>query len=211
MIDLKHITLTQKEQTIFSNFSLHIKAQERLVILGGSGSGKTTLLRLIAGFITPDEGEIYLNDTLVTKAHKIITPAHQRNISMLFQDLALWPHLDVQGNIEFALKIHNIDRSTRAQKVKEMLALVQMQGYEKRHIETLSGGQQQRIALARSLALSPQILLMDEPLSSLDATLNQALRKHIVQLQEKLGFTLVYVTHNQEEAKEIATRVLELK
>ena len=201
----------QKEQVIFSDFNLHVKPKERLVILGASGSGKSTLLRLIAGFIAPQQGTVYLNDKCVSNNEKIIIPPHKREVSMLFQELALWPHLNVEENIAFPLKVKGIAKSIQQARVKEMLCLVELEGYQKRHISTLSGGQQQRIALARALISTPQILLMDEPLSSLDKTLNQSLRKKIIALQQKIGFTLVYVTHNQEEAQEIATRILDFE
>ena len=210
MIHCKNITLKQGKETIFKDFSLEVKAKERLVIVGDSGAGKSTLLRLIAGFIVPNSGKIYIGDTLVTQDNHILVAPNKRDISMIFQDLALWPHLDVQGNIEFGLKIQKVSKGKRQEKVKEMLAMVGLEGYEKRAIETLSGGEQQRVALARALALSPKIILMDEPLSSLDNTRNKQLRKQIVSLQETLGFTLVYVTHNEEEAKEVATRTLHL-
>lgn len=211
MIRCKNITLKQEKETIFKDFSLEVKAKERLVIVGDSGAGKSTLLRLIAGFIAPNSGEIYIDNTLVTQDTNILIPPNKRDISMIFQDLALWPHLDVESNIEFGLKIQKVPKDKRQEKVKEMLAMVGLEGYEKRAIETLSGGEQQRIALARTLALSPKIILMDEPLSSLDNTRNKQLRKQIVTLQEDLGFTLVYVTHNEEEAKEIGTRIFYLK
>jgi ABC-type sugar transport system ATPase subunit len=211
MIHCKNITLKQEKETIFKDFSLKVKAKERLVIVGDSGAGKSTLLRLIAGFIAPNSGEIYIDNTLVTQDTNILIPPNKRDISMIFQDLALWPHLDVESNIEFGLKIQKVPKDKRQEKVKEMLAMVGLEGYEKRAIETLSGGEQQRIALARTLALSPKIILMDEPLSSLDNTRNKQLRKQIVTLQEDLGFTLVYVTHNEEEAKEIGTRIFYLK
>ena len=127
---------------------------------------------------------------------------------MVFQDLALWPHLSVGKNIEFGLKIKKMPEKERIAKVKEMLRMVGLEGYENRHIDTLSGGEGQRAALARALAPSPRILLLDEPLSSLDSRRNKALRKEIVRLQEVLGFTLVYVTHNQKEAEEIASRLI---
>jgi len=211
MIQCKNITLQQGEKTIFKDFSLEVKAKERLVIVGASGAGKSTLLRLIAGFITPDKGEIYIDTQLTTQDNTILIPPNKRDISMIFQDLALWPHLDVEGNIAFGLKIQKVSKLERQEKVKEILKMVGLEGYEKRKIETLSGGEQQRVALARALVLSPKIILMDEPLSSLDATRNKQLRQHIITLQEHLGFTLVYVTHNKEEAKEVATRLLELK
>ena len=210
MIQCKNITLLQDEKTIFEDFSLEVKAKERLVVVGDSGAGKSTLLRLIAGFITPDKGEIVIDTQLATQDKNILIPPNQRDISMIFQDLALWPHMDIQGNIAFGLKIQKVTKPKQQEKVKEMLSMVGLEGYEKRSIETLSGGEQQRVALARALALSPKIILMDEPLSSLDTSRNKQLRQHIVTLQERLGFTLIYVTHNEEEAKEIATKMLYL-
>jgi len=207
MIKCKNITLTHGKKVVFQDFSLEVKAKERLVIVGESGAGKSTLLRLIAGFIAPNRGEIYLNNQLVTKDKTILIPPNKREISMIFQDLALWSHLDVEGNIAFGLKIKKIPKQEQQKIVKEMLEMVGLEGYEKRKIEKLSGGEQQRVALARALALSPKIVLMDEPLSSLDAKRNKQLRKHIVTLQERLDFTLVYVTHNEDEVKDIATDI----
>ena len=129
---------------------------------------------------------------------------------MLFQDLALWPHLSVGENIAFGMKIEKVAKALRQEKVEEMLEMVGLQGFSHRKIDTLSGGEQQRITLARALVRTPKIMLMDEPLSSLDALRNKNLRGEIVRLQEQMGFTLVYVTHNQEEAKEIGTRVMSL-
>ena len=208
MITLKHITMIQNNKKVLEDFTLEIKAKERVVILGESGSGKTTILRLIAGFIAPDKGEIRIDHTIVANEGEILSPPHERNISMVFQDLALWPHMSVGENVSFGLKIHGFSKEARIKKVKEMLKLVGLLDYESRHIDVLSGGERQRVALARALALSPKILLMDEPLSSLDTKRNKILRKEIIKLQEKLGFTLVYVTHNQEEANEIATRLI---
>lgn len=208
MIELKNITLHQDKKAIFKDFSLHIAPGERLVILGESGSGKTTILRLIAGLISPDSGEVIINKRLATKDNHILLQPHQRDISMVFQDLALWPHLSVGENIEFGLKINKMPKKGRIDKVKTMLKMVGLEGYENRHIDTLSGGESQRTALARALALSPRILLLDEPLSSLDSKRNKALQKEIVRLQKALGFTLVYVTHNQKEAEEIGNRLM---
>jgi len=208
MIKLKNISMIQNQKKILDNFTLEIKNKERLVILGESGSGKTTILRLIAGFIAPDKGEIMIENHIVSKNKEIVVEPQRRDISMVFQDLALWSHMSVGENIAFALKINGMSKEESMLKVKEMLYLVSLVGYEKRHIDALSGGERQRVALARALARSPKILLMDEPLSSLDSNRNKILRKEIVNLQEKLGFTLVYVTHNHEEAKEIGTRLL---
>lgn len=206
MIKLKNINLSYHNKKIFDNFNLTVTEKERVVILGKSGVGKSTLLRLIAGFIAPDSGEVFINKTLVTKDKKILIEPHLRDINMVFQDLALWPHLCVGDNIAFGLKIKKINKDESKKRVLKILDMLGLNGFENRRIEKLSGGEQQRVALARALVLSPKILLMDEPLSSLDAQLNRSLRKEIISLQEKLGFTLVYVTHNEEEAKEIATR-----
>jgi len=211
MLELKNITLIQENRSIFKDFNLSVANKERLVIMGESGAGKSTLLRLIAGFITPTRGDIYIDNKHVTHHTRIEIAPHLREISMIFQDLALWPHLSVFGNIAFGLKIQNIPKQLQQEKVQQMLSLVGLEGYERRAIDTLSGGEQQRVALARALVLSPKIVLMDEPLSSLDAKRNKVLRQEIVKLQEKLGFTLIYVTHNDEEAQEIATRRLHLE
>jgi len=208
MITLKNITLIQSQKMILKDFNLDIKAKERVVVLGESGSGKTTILRLIAGFIAPDKGEVIIDSKVVAKEAHILVEPQKRNISMVFQDLALWPHLNVGENIAFGLKMHNIPKVEQNNKVKEMLYLVGLSGYENRHVDALSGGERQRVALARALVLSPKILLMDEPLSSLDSKRNKVLRKEIIRLQESLGFTLVYVTHNHEEAEEIGTRLV---
>jgi ABC-type Fe3+/spermidine/putrescine transport system ATPase subunit len=210
MIELRNVSLIYKDNIILKDINLIVSNSERLVILGSSGSGKTSLLRLIAGFIAPASGEILIDGDIVSKEGKIIVPPDKREVAMVFQDLALWPHMNVYENIAFGLKLRKIAKNIREEKVKEMLSLVDLTGYEKRRIEELSGGQQQRVALARALILSPKVLLMDEPLSSLDKTLNKKLRKEIIKLQEEFGFTLVYVTHNEEEAEEIGTRIITL-
>ena len=210
MINIQSLTLTQNQKTIFKDFSLHVKAKERLIIQAESGRGKTTLLRLIAGLCVPNSGQILLNGELATKDKKIILPPHQRNISMVFQDLALWSHMNVAQNITYAHRIKGVSKTKQEAISQEMLTLVGLEGYELRSIDTLSGGEAQRVALARALATQPNILLMDEPLSSLDSKRNAILRKEIVRLQEKLGFTLLYVTHNEEEARAIGSRFLEI-
>ena len=208
MIEFVSVSKCLDEKRVLNAFSLHVKAKERLVILGASGSGKTTLLRLIAGFEAPSSGEILLDGVVVSRAYSILTPPEKREVGMVFQDMALWPHMSVGENIAFGLKMQGVRKKERSEKVVEMLALVGLEGFEKRSVGALSGGQMQRVALARSLVLSPKILLMDEPLSSLDEKLNIHLRGAIVRLQEALGFTLVYVTHNRAEAEAIATKRL---
>jgi ABC-type Fe3+/spermidine/putrescine transport system ATPase subunit len=210
MLELRNLSFSYEDNIILKDISLTVSNNERLVLLGSSGSGKTSLLRLIAGFNTPASGEILIDGDIVSKEEKLIVPPDKREVAMVFQDLALWPHMNVYENIAFGLKIRKIPKNIREEKIKEMLSLVGLSGYGKRRIEELSGGQQQRIALARALILSPKVILMDEPLSSLDNTLNKKLRKEIIRLQEKFGFTLVYVTHNEEEAEEIGTRIITL-
>ncbi len=195
------------EETL-SDFSLEIADGEQVAILGPSGCGKTTLLRLVAGFIAPDSGEIRISGELASAEGRVIIPPERRGVGMVFQDLALWPHLSVKGNIEFALKAQGISKSERRRKIKEILRLVGLEGLDKRKPDQLSGGQRQRVALARALAPEPGILLMDEPLASLDADLSARLRKEIKRLQNELGFTLLYVTHDHQGAAEIADRVV---
>lgn len=211
MIRLKQLTFRYENKTILDAIDLDVRAGERLVLLGGSGSGKTTLLRLIAGFMAPRSGEIEIDAKIVSKEDRVIVPSYQRNVTMVFQDLALWPHMSVGENIAFGLKMHKIPAKEREEKVRSFLTLVGLPGYENKSVEALSGGEQQRVALARALVLSPKVVLMDEPLSSLDEELNTRLRTEIITLQEKLGFTLVYVTHNKDEAQQIAQRIIEVR
>ena len=210
MIVLKNVSKSYHQNMILESISLEIEAKERIVVFGPSGCGKTTLLRLIAGFIAPNTGTLFIDGEPVAKNGAIIRTPQERNLSMVFQDLALWPHMNVKENIAFGLKARGFSRTEREERIITILTLVDLIGYEEQKPSELSGGQQQRVALARALVLEPKILLMDEPLSSLDDTLNLRLRKEIVRLQQKLGFTLVYVTHNEVEASEIATRIINL-
>ncbi len=206
ILQCRNLTLRLNDRTVLESLSLEVAVGERLVVLGASGSGKTSLLRLIAGLVAPTDGQIFICGKLASTAGKVLIPPHKRGVAMVFQDLALWPHMNVFENIAFGLKMHGVPRSERKRKVEAMLHTVGLEGYGKRRIDQLSGGEQQRVALARVLVLSPDILLMDEPLSSLDAALNRRLRKEIVSLQKQLGFTLLYVTHSEEEVEEIGTR-----
>lgn len=208
VVNIDSVTKIYKATEVLNNVSLEIAQGERIVILGPSGCGKTTILRLIAGFIAPDTGSISIDGELVSKDSSIIKPPEQRNLGMVFQDLALWPHLSVKGNIDFGLKAKGLSKVERKHRIHESLDLVGMADYADRKPSELSGGQQQRVALARALVLEPKVLLMDEPLSSLDMELNVRLRKEILRLHEKLGFTLLYVTHNRDEAFDMASRVV---
>lgn len=208
MINIKNITKQYTKNKILENFSLHVEQGSRVVLFGASGSGKSTLLRIIAGLENIDDGEIYIDSKLVSKKNEIIIQADKREIGFVFQDLALWPHLNVAQNIEFGLKIKKVDKEDRVEKVKEILKKVNLSGFESREISQLSGGQKQRVALARTLVVNPKIILMDEPLSSLDYELNTQLRQEILSLQKEFKFTLVYVTHNKEEAEFLADNIL---
>jgi len=205
---MKNITKKYDNIKVLDNFSLHVEQGKRVVLFGASGSGKSTLLRVIAGLETVDDGVVYIDDRLVSEKNNIIIEADKRGIGFVFQDLALWPHLNVEQNIEFGLKIKKLAKNERKQKVKEILKKVNLSGFESREISQLSGGQKQRVALARTLVVNPKIILMDEPLSSLDNELNLQLRQEILSLQEEFKFTLVYVTHNKEEAEFLADVIL---
>ncbi len=211
MIKLEKISKRHEQKQILDEISLDIKSSQRVVILGKSGSGKTTLLRLISGLEAPEHGCIYIDSKLASKDGKIIIPPYKRGIGMVFQNLALWSHMNVFENISFGLKMQKVDKRKIKEQVKEMLKIMQLEGYENKNIQNLSGGEQQRVALARALITAPKVLLMDEPLSSLNKSLNQDIRMNILKLQKKFGFTLIYVTHNEEEAKEIASRVIYLE
>lgn len=211
VIEFKSVSKYYSDQPVVKNFSLGVEQGERVVILGHSGCGKTTVLRLLAGFIAPDEGSISINGEIVASDKQNHKEPEERNLGMVFQDLALWPHLTVKGNLEFGLKVKSISRKERQQRIHDILRLTRMEEYIHARPANLSGGQQQRIALARALVMYPKILLMDEPLSSLDFELSIQLRKEILRIQQQIGFTLVYVTHNLEEAFDIATYVVFMK
>jgi ABC-type Fe3+/spermidine/putrescine transport system ATPase subunit len=182
--------------------SLSIERGEFFALLGPSGCGKTTLLRLIAGFETPDSGRIVIDGTDATAV-----PSYARPVNMMFQSYALFPHLDVTANIAFGLRQEGMKRRRREARVAEMLALLQMQGFERRRPHELSGGQKQRVALARALAKAPKLLLLDEPLAALDRKLREETRLELTGIQQRLGTTFLVVTHDQEEALGMASRI----
>src|SRR3954471_4159403 len=182
--------------------SLDIRAGEFFALLGPSGCGKTTLLRMLAGFETPDAGQILLGGKDIAR----VLP-HQRPVNMMFQNYALFPHLSARDNIAFGLKRANMPRHEIAIRVGEMMALVKLEGLERRKPDQLSGGQKQRVALARSLARRPKLLLLDEPLAALDKKLRESTQLELIELQRRLGMTFIIVTHDQEEAMTMADRI----
>src|SRR5262245_44793876 len=189
-----------------SALDLDIKDNEFVTLLGPSGCGKTTTLRMIAGYIVPDAGTIHVDNRLVSSPGSV-TPPDQRGMGMVFQNYAVWPHKTVYENVVFGLKIRKTPSKEARKKVDETLALVNLTGFEARYPNELSGGQQQRVALARSLVVEPEILLLDEPLSNLDAKLREQMRVELKRLQRRTGITFVYVTHDQAEALALSDHI----
>ena len=201
-IELSKLTKQFADVAAVAGIDLHIPGGEFFSLLGPSGCGKTTTLRMIAGFEQPTSGQILLDGTDVA-----YTPPHQRNVNTVFQNYALFPHLNVFDNIAFGLKRAKRPKAEIRERVGQALELVQLSGYERRKSSQLSGGQQQRVALARALVLNPAVLLLDEPLGALDAKLRKALQIELKSLQQEVGITFLYVTHDQEEAMTMSDRL----
>ena len=189
-----------------SELDLAIEDNQFVTLLGPSGCGKTTTLRLIAGYITPDTGTIHVDGRLVSSPGSVVSP-DRRSMGMVFQNYAVWPHKTVFENVAFGLKLRKVSAAMLRSRVEETLGLVNLTGLEGRYPSELSGGQQQRVALARSLVVEPEILLLDEPLSNLDAKLREHMRNELKQLQRRTGITFVYVTHDQTEALALSDRI----
>ena len=206
IIELKNISKSFGEEQILENFSVEIARHEFVTILGPSGCGKTTMLRLIGGFETPDNGQILFNGEDITEL-----PPYKRHLNTVFQKYALFPHLNVFDNIAFGLKIKNMDSVEIGNKVKKVLELVNLSGFEKRSIDSLSGGQQQRIAIARAIVNEPKVLLLDEPLAALDLKLRKEMQLELKNMQRELGITFLYVTHDQEEALTMSDTIVVMK
>ncbi|NLV88301.1 MAG: ABC transporter ATP-binding protein [Tissierellia bacterium] len=194
-IELVNITKEYDGLTVLDNLNLYIKENEFLTLLGPSGCGKTTTLRIIGGFEEPTQGKVLFEGKDITNV-----PPYKRQINTVFQKYALFPHLDVYDNIAFGLKIKKLPKDEIDSRVKEMLRLVNLQGFERRSIDSLSGGQQQRIAIARALVNEPKVLLLDEPLGALDLKLRKDMQIELKNMQKRVGITFIYVTHDQEEA-----------
>jgi len=198
-VELRGLTKRFGSLAVVDNVSLRIEHGRLVCLLGPSGCGKTTTLRLIAGFLEPTEGEIHVGDRMVSSQARTLPP-EQRNMSMIFQSYALWPHMTVADNITYGLRLRKMDRDTIANKLKAILATTKLEPLAQRYPGELSGGQQQRVALARALVVEPQTLLLDEPLSNLDANLREEMRFEIRRLHDEYRYTTVYVTHDQSEA-----------
>jgi iron(III) transport system ATP-binding protein len=200
---LKNITKSFGKATVIDNLDLVIKRGTMVTLLGPSGCGKTTILRLVAGLENPTSGQIFIDGEDVTKSS-----IQNRDICIVFQSYALFPHMSIGDNVGYGLKMQGVDKAEREQRVKEALELVDLGGFEDRYVDQISGGQQQRVALARALVLKPKVLLFDEPLSNLDANLRRSMREKIRELQQSLGITSLYVTHDQTEAFAVSDEVI---
>ncbi|MDE0556416.1 MAG: ABC transporter ATP-binding protein [Candidatus Poribacteria bacterium] len=201
-VELTHVTKAFGTTLAVNDVSLKIEEGEFFFLLGPSGCGKSTFLRIVAGFYKPDTGELRFDDTVMNNV-----PPHQRNTGMVFQNYALWPHMSVAENIGYGLTLRKFERVEQQEKIDRALAMVQMEGYHDRAVNTLSGGQQQRIALARALVVEPNVLLLDEPISNLDAALRQQMRDEIKQIHDRTNITMFYVTHDQVDALSMADRM----
>lgn len=203
IIDLKNVTVSYGDNTVLENLNLYINEKEFITLLGPSGCGKTTTLRAIAGFVKPDSGDIIFEGERINDL-----PPHKRRVNTIFQRYALFSHLNVYENIAFGPQLQKKPKDEVRQIVADMLGLVNLKGFEKRPINSLSGGQQQRVAIARALANKPHILLLDEPLGALDLKLRKDMQRELKNIQQELGITFIYVTHDQEEALSMSDTVV---
>ncbi len=205
VVELRNVSVRFDDDTILDNMSLAIRDKEFVTLLGSSGCGKTTTLRLIAGFLQPNEGRIFFDGKDVTDV-----PPYRRPVNTIFQRYALFPHMNVFENVAFGLRISKVPKAEIEERVAEMLKLVNLTGFEKRSVAKLSGGQQQRVAIARAVINKPKVLLLDEPLSALDAKLRKDMQNELKNIQRQLGITFVFVTHDQEEALSMSDTVVVL-
>jgi len=212
LLRLVGVTKAYGTRAVVQDLSLDVAAGESIAVLGPSGSGKTTVLRLIAGLERPDAGEIWIDGQQMAANGRQMVPAYERRVGLVFQDLALWPHLTVRGNLAFVVTGTGPTKVERAERVEQALAMCRVDSrFADRYPHELSGGEQQRVALARAIAGSPRVLLLDEPFSSLDAELRATLRRELADLQRQLGLTTIYVTHDVEDASALATRAVVMR
>jgi spermidine/putrescine transport system ATP-binding protein len=203
LISLEDIEISFDGTKVLRGISLNIKDREFVTLLGPSGCGKTTTLRIIGGFANPDRGNVLFDGRRINDL-----PPYKRSVNTIFQRYALFPHLDVSENVAFGLQISKVTKDEIPRRIKEMLSLVNLNGFEKRHVNSLSGGQQQRVAIARALVNSPRVLLLDEPLGALDLKLRREMQTELKNMQQRLGITFIYVTHDQEEALTMSDTVV---
>jgi iron(III) transport system ATP-binding protein len=206
-VEFHDVSKTFGGRMAVAEFSLQIEKAERLVLFGPSGCGKTTVLRLVAGLEVPDKGTIQIDGCVVARMGQNLIMPEERNVGMVFQDLALWPHMTVRQNLMFGLKARRVSPPEANHRVGEILRTVGLESRASAKPHQLSGGEQQRVALARTLVLRPSILLMDEPLSNLDEDRKQTIATEILDLHKQFGFTLIYVTHDRLEADMLASRI----
>ena len=206
LISLRGIRVDYDDEPVLKGIDLDIMDKEFITFLGPSGCGKTTTLRIIGGFIQPKEGDVFFGGVCINDL-----PPYKREVNTVFQRYALFPHLNVYENVEFGLKVAKVPEKERRASVKEMLKLVGLSGYDKRHINQLSGGQQQRVAIARALVNRPKVLLLDEPLGALDLKLRKEMQIELKRIQQALEITFIYVTHDQEEALTMSDRVVVMR
>ncbi|MBP3494705.1 MAG: ABC transporter ATP-binding protein [Clostridia bacterium] len=203
IVQLKNVAKSFDGEIILDHINLDVHEKEFMTLLGPSGCGKTTTLRIIAGFVTPDTGDVMFDDVKINDV-----PPYKRHVNTVFQKYALFPHLNVYENIAFALRLNKVSEEEIYKRVEEMLAMVNLRGFEKRDVNLLSGGQQQRVAIARALINNPKVLLLDEPLGALDLKLRKDMQNELKNIQRRTGITFIYVTHDQEEALSMSDTVV---
>ena len=203
IIELKDVAKSYDGEIILDHINLDVHEKEFMTLLGPSGCGKTTTLRIIAGFVTPDTGDVVFEGAKINDV-----PAYKRHVNTVFQKYALFPHLNVYENIAFALRLNKVSEEEIYNRVEEMLAMVNLRGFEKKDVNLLSGGQQQRVAIARALINKPKVLLLDEPLGALDLKLRKDMQNELKNIQRRTGITFIYVTHDQEEALSMSDTVV---
>jgi putative spermidine/putrescine transport system ATP-binding protein len=201
-LSIDSVSVSYGTTPVLDCVSLDVQRGEMVALLGSSGCGKTTLLRAIAGFVQPSSGRIVVDGRDITRL-----PPEARQTALMFQSYALWPHMDVAANIGYGLRMRGVDKKRIAQRVADMLKLLQLGGFERRNVASLSGGQRQRVAMGRALAVDPLLLLLDEPMSNLDYKVRLDLRHELRGLQKRVGITAIYVTHDREEALTLADRI----
>ena len=206
LLELKNITLDYGQDRILDHVNLYIRDKEFVTLLGPSGCGKTTTLRIIGGFVSQNQGDVYFEGKNINNL-----PPHKRKVNTVFQRYALFPHLNVYDNVAFGLKVNKVPKKEIQQRVREMLQIVDLKGFEKRRVAKLSGGQQQRVAIARALVNHPKVLLLDEPLGALDLKLRKEMQIELKNIQKRLGITFIYVTHDQEEALSMSDTIVVMK